>query len=63
MTEFAIPETMRAQVVYEYGEPSKVLQLKEDYPVPKLAPNELLVQVHATSINPGDWRVRTYIQL
>ncbi|RUS16331.1 NADPH:quinone reductase [Endogone sp. FLAS-F59071] len=57
MTEFTIPETMRAHVFYEYGELSEVLQLKEDYPVPKLAPNEILVQVHATSVNPGDWKI------
>ncbi|RUS15973.1 alcohol dehydrogenase zinc-binding domain-containing protein [Endogone sp. FLAS-F59071] len=57
MTEFTIPETMRAHVFYENGEPTKVLQFKEDYPVPKLAPNELLVQVHATSINPIDWKI------
>lgn len=63
MAEFIIPKTMRAYVYYKNGEPSKVLQFKEDYPVPKLAPNELLVQVHATSINPADWKVGTYIQL
>jgi len=48
---------MRAVVAEQYGGP-EVLQLAEDIPVPRVGPNGVLVRVHATSINPVDWKLR-----
>ncbi len=47
---------MRAVTIREHGEP-EVLKL-EDLPVPVPGRHELLVAVHATSLNPVDARVR-----
>lgn len=50
----AIPETMRAQRVHEYGEdPTSVLQL-EEIAVPEPGPGELLVRVAAIPLNLND---------
>ncbi len=47
---------MKAVLCEQYGGP-EVLQL-EDVAVPKPGPNGVLVRVHATSVNPIDWRLR-----
>lgn len=47
---------MRAMVIREHGGPG-VLQL-EDRPEPELRETDVLVQVHATSVNPVDTKVR-----
>jgi len=44
---------MRAHLYHQYGSPS-VLKL-EDCPKPVPAANEVLIKVHAVSINPYDW--------
>jgi NADPH:quinone reductase-like Zn-dependent oxidoreductase len=48
---------MKAVVLYEYGDASK-LRFETDKQVPSFGANEVLVRVHATSINPIDWKVR-----
>jgi NADPH:quinone reductase-like Zn-dependent oxidoreductase len=48
--------TMKAVRFHEYGGPD-VLKY-EDAPKPEPAPDELLIRVHATSVNPVDWKVR-----
>lgn len=47
---------MKAIVIEAYGGKE---QLKEkDMPMPKMADNQVLLEVHATSINPIDWKLR-----
>lgn len=53
--------TMKAVRVHEYGGP-EVLKY-EDAPKPQPGPGEVLIRVHATSVNPVDWKVRQgYLQ-
>ncbi|GAA0924437.1 NADP-dependent oxidoreductase [Pseudonocardia zijingensis] len=47
---------MRAYGFTEVGGPEKQAFL--DVPVPEPGPDELLVRVRASGVNPGDWRVR-----
>jgi NADPH:quinone reductase-like Zn-dependent oxidoreductase len=47
---------MKAVRLYEYGG-SEVLQY-EDAPLPAVGPGEVLIQVHAASVNPVDWVMR-----
>ena len=51
-----IPDDMKAVVFNEYGDPD-VLKFT-DFPVPKLAPGEALVKVHAVSLNGYDLMAR-----
>ena len=47
---------MKAIVNHEYGSPDDVLELTEiDKPVVK--DDEVLVRVHAASVNPADWHL------
>jgi NADPH:quinone reductase-like Zn-dependent oxidoreductase len=48
---------MKAIVLHEYGGPSNLKY--EDFPDPTPGPGEVLVRVHATSINPVDWKMRS----
>jgi NADPH:quinone reductase-like Zn-dependent oxidoreductase len=48
--------TMKAVRIHEYGGP-KVLRY-EDAPVPAVGPDEVLIQIHAASVNPVDWVMR-----
>ena len=47
---------MRAAVIHEYGTPD-VLKI-EEIPDPVPGPKEVLIRVHASSINPIDWKIR-----
>src|SRR5512133_3853138 len=47
---------MQAIHIHNYGGPD-VLRL-EDVPRPVPGPNELLIRVHAASVNPVDWKMR-----
>jgi NADPH:quinone reductase-like Zn-dependent oxidoreductase len=48
---------MKAVVLHEYGSPSKLVYEDFDDPVP--AAGEVLVRVHAVSVNPIDWKIRS----
>jgi len=52
-----VPSTMRAAVVRAFGGP-EVVRVAKDVPVPRLAPDEVLVRVAAASVSPLDARVR-----
>ncbi|TDJ43431.1 MAG: NAD(P)-dependent alcohol dehydrogenase [Gammaproteobacteria bacterium] len=47
---------MRAVVIDEFGSSSK-LELR-DIPRPAIDPGQILVEVHAASVNPIDWKIR-----
>ncbi|HEY6307596.1 MAG TPA: NADP-dependent oxidoreductase [Candidatus Angelobacter sp.] len=47
---------MKAIIAEQYGGP-QVLELT-DVPVPQVGPNGVLVRVHASSVNPVDWKFR-----
>ncbi len=47
---------MKAVVIRRYGS-AEVLQ-SEDVAQPQIKPNQLLVRVHASSVNPIDWKIR-----
>jgi NADPH:quinone reductase-like Zn-dependent oxidoreductase len=48
---------MKAVVLHEYGGPSKLKY--GDFDDPKIAADEVLVRVHAVSVNPVDWKMRS----
>jgi len=47
---------MKAVLIYKYGGPEELKY--EDAPMPVINPDDVLVKVIATSINPIDWKVR-----
>jgi NADPH:quinone reductase-like Zn-dependent oxidoreductase len=47
---------MKAVTIHEFGGPEELLY--EEMPVPEFGPGEILVKVHATAINPVDWKIR-----
>lgn len=47
---------MKAMVIRQYGS-AEVLQY-EDVDPPKIQPDQLLVKVYASSVNPVDWKIR-----
>ena len=48
---------MKAVIAERYGAP-EVLQIAVDVPEPRVGPNGVLVRVHASSVNPLDWKLR-----
>ncbi len=58
---YQIPQTQQAARIHSYGE-REVLTL-ESAPIPTINADDVLVKIHATSINPVDWKVRKgYLQ-
>ncbi|MFI5776256.1 NADP-dependent oxidoreductase [Nocardia sp. NPDC051570] len=58
MTEYDIPDTMRAISQDILGGPEVLHEI--ELPVPRPGPSELLIRVHATGLNPTDWKHRAY---
>lgn len=54
MTSDEMSDTMQALIQTEYGDPEEVLSVRS-VPVPSFDDDEVLVRVHASSINPADW--------
>ena len=56
-SENGIPTSMRAAQQTGFGEIREILTLRDDVPVPRdLSSKQILVRVHAASINPIDWK-------
>ncbi|MFC7060843.1 NADP-dependent oxidoreductase [Halobacillus seohaensis] len=52
---------MRAVVIEQYGGKEKLVE--REVPIPKIEDNQVLIELHATSINPIDWKLREgYLQ-
>lgn len=51
---------MRGAQIHEYG-PPEVLRV-EDVDVPAVGPRDVLIEVHAASVNPVDWKIRSGYQ-
>jgi len=50
--------TMRAAVVREFGDPTDIIEVVNDYPVPQLrSEKHVLIRVHAATLNPVDWKI------
>lgn len=47
---------MKAIVIEEYGSADQLVE--RDVPTPEIKESQVLVELHATSINPVDWKVR-----
>lgn len=48
---------MKAVQINEYGD-IDVIQVVKDAPMPGINPDQVLVEVHAASLNPVDWKLR-----
>lgn len=47
---------MRASIIRKYGN-NDVIEYVEDFPKPEIATDEVLIEMHAASVNPIDWHV------
>ncbi|MGY0693787.1 NADP-dependent oxidoreductase [Virgibacillus sp. FSP13] len=47
---------MRAIVIDQYGSADNLIE--RDVPLPDIKPNQVLIELYATSINPIDWKLR-----
>lgn len=54
--KYVRPETMKAVQIHGFGGVEKLIY--ESVPVPNPAPDEILIRVSASSVNPVDWKIR-----
>ena len=47
---------MKAIRIHQYGGPEVLAQVEMERPTP--GPNEVLIRIHAASVNPVDWKIR-----
>jgi len=53
----SVPPTMLAAIYHRYGSP-KEIELNSEHPRPRIVrKTDVLIRVHATSINPIDWKM------
>ncbi|KAG0363501.1 hypothetical protein BG005_011444 [Podila minutissima] len=52
-----LPETMKAIHWTKIGKPAEILALDEHQPLPTLTGTNILVKVHASALNPVDWKL------
>ncbi|KAF9101432.1 hypothetical protein BGX27_011486 [Mortierella sp. AM989] len=59
MATFApsLPKTMKSVQYTSSGKPSEVLSFNEAAPLPTVTGSNVLVKVHATALNPVDWKL------
>jgi NADPH:quinone reductase-like Zn-dependent oxidoreductase len=53
---FALPAIMKAIVIHQYGGPEELKY--EDMPEPVMNPDDVLIRVYSTSVNPVDCKIR-----
>jgi hypothetical protein len=58
-----IPSTMNAWVFRQLGQPKDVLKLEKDYPVPVAKDKQVIVKVHAISLNREFDEIRVFLSL
>ncbi|NLB21591.1 MAG: NADP-dependent oxidoreductase, partial [Clostridium sp.] len=47
---------MKAIVIEQYGDSQELIE--KELPMPIIKDNQVLIEMHATSINPIDWKLR-----
>src|SRR5579871_4019777 len=47
---------MKAMVIHKYGGPEELKY--EDMPEPVMNPDDVLIRIYSTSVNPIDWKIR-----
>jgi len=55
-TSIQLPATQTAVRIHAFGGRDQLVC--EDAPIPRINPDDLLVRIHAASVNPVDWKVR-----
>lgn len=48
---------MKAAIIERFG-PPEVISMDSDFPKSQAGKNQVLVKIHATSVNPVDWKIR-----
>ncbi|GAA5899183.1 hypothetical protein JCM6882_009277 [Rhodosporidiobolus microsporus] len=54
---------MKAWVYKQTGEPKDILKLEQDWPKPEAKKGQVLVKVHAASLNPVGWKAMSMIPI
>ncbi|KAF8952343.1 hypothetical protein BGZ46_003505, partial [Entomortierella lignicola] len=53
----SLPKTFKSVYYTSFGSPSKVLTFNKSTPLPAITGSNVLIKVHASSINPIDWKL------
>ena len=52
----SLPETIKSFQWTTTGTPSEVISLNEEVPLPAVTGSKILIKVHASALNPADWK-------